>query len=114
MLALTPSTLLLVAALLALGPDFLSAAPNPPPRLSIPITKRTPKFKSTAEIHASMRRKADILIAKYGAKVPESRKRASTASLELGDINIDFSYIGQICKSLWARLERLDVTSLVE
>lgn len=88
----------LFVVLLAVGPDVLSAAPSRPLGISIPLTKRTPKLKTTKEIHAHLRRESDRIAAKYGAKPDSSRKRASSSSEPLEDVSGDAVYTGLICE----------------
>lgn len=96
------SSLSLAVAGLALAADLASAAPklNPAPvkGQSIPLRRR-PQPRTTAEIRAQARRQADALIAKYVRPTKNANaadKRASTASVQLTDFNVDFQYYGEV------------------
>lgn len=87
-----------VVTALALSASLASAAPslsNNKQGTSIPLRRRVPRARTTAEIRAQARRQADALIAKY-VKKPEDRKRAKTGSVPLTDLNVDFQYYGSI------------------
>lgn len=99
-------TLLLLIAASATELQLVTAAPSLHSRnkgYSIPL-KRGPVPRTTEERRASLRRQADRLIAKYGAKnhlkraaSKTSEKRATTtASVELVDSDIDYSYYAPI------------------
>lgn len=88
----------LSAALLA--SELVTALPQPGhPGFTIPL-RRKPQPRTTSDILAHHRSQADRLIAKYNAKDPrkssESRKRGNTATLQLVDQDVDFSYYGPI------------------
>lgn len=102
-LSLSCSLALMLSYLYALSATALlvTALPQPaPPGFSIPL-RRSPQPKTQEEIYAHHRAQADRLIAKYNAKDPRTssastRKRGDTATLQLVDQDVDFSYYGPI------------------